>query len=46
MELAHIPFKELKGSRLNMRHERKPPDISDILPSIRAKGAQQPLLVR
>lgn len=46
MELAHIPFDQLKVSPLNMRHARKAPDISDILPSIRAKGVQQPLLVR
>ncbi len=46
MELAHIPLCELKVSPLNMRHERKAPDISDILPSIRAPGVQQPLLVR
>jgi len=46
MELAHIPFDQLKVSPLNMRHTRKAPDISDILPSIRARGVQQPLLVR
>ena len=46
MELAHIPFDQLKVSPFNMRHARKSPDISDILPSIRAKGVQQPLLVR
>ncbi|WP_286828297.1 MULTISPECIES: ParB/RepB/Spo0J family partition protein [Kordiimonas] len=46
MELAHIPFEALKVSPQNMRHSRKKPDISDILPSIRARGIQQPLLVR
>jgi len=46
MELAHIPLDHLKISHLNMRHGRKAPDISDILPSIRARGIQQPLLVR
>ncbi|MCF6328938.1 MAG: ParB/RepB/Spo0J family partition protein [Henriciella sp.] len=46
MELAHIPLDQLKISPLNMRHGRKAPDISDILPSIRARGIQQPLLVR
>jgi ParB family transcriptional regulator, chromosome partitioning protein len=46
MELAHIPLEQLKVSALNMRHGRKAPDISDILPSIRARGIQQPLLVR
>jgi len=46
MDLKHIPLSQLKVSPLNMRHARKAPDISDILPSIRAKGVQQPLLVR
>ncbi len=46
MQLAHIPLEQLKVSTLNMRHARKAPDISDILPSIRARGVQQPLLVR
>lgn len=46
MQLQHIPLDQLKISPLNMRHSRKAPDISDILPSIRAKGIQQPLLVR
>ena len=46
MELTHIPLDYLKVSALNMRHARKAPDISDILPSIRARGVQQPLLVR
>jgi ParB family chromosome partitioning protein len=31
---------------VNVRHSRKPPDVSDILPSIRARGVLQPLLVR
>ena len=46
MELSHIPLDQLKVSKLNMRHARKAPDVSDILPSIRARGIQQPLLVR
>lgn len=46
MELSHIPLDQLKVSALNMRHARKAPDVSDILPSIRARGVQQPLLVR
>ncbi len=46
MQLQHIPLDQLTVSALNMRHDRKAPDISDILPSIRAKGVQQPLLVR
>ena len=46
MDLTHIPLDQLKVSALNMRYARKAPDIADILPSIRARGVQQPLLVR
>lgn len=46
MQLQHIPLNQLKISPLNMRHSRKAPDVSDILPSIRERGIQQPLLVR
>jgi len=46
MDLQHIPLRNLKVSKLNMRHGRKRPDISDILPTIRAHGVRQPLLVR
>lgn len=46
MKLQHIPLDQLKVSPLNMRHARKAPDVSDILPSIRTRGVQQPLLVR
>ncbi|PHS08475.1 MAG: chromosome partitioning protein ParB [Blastopirellula sp.] len=46
MQLQHIPLDQLKISPLNMRHSRKAPDVSDILPSIRERGIQQPLLVR
>lgn len=44
--MKSIPLSELKVSKLNMRHGRKKPDISDILPSIRAHGLRQSLLVR
>ena len=44
--LKTIPLADLKVSRLNMRHGRKKPDISDILPSIRTHGLRQTLLVR
>jgi len=44
--LKHIPLTELKISKLNMRHGRKKPDVSDILPSIKAGGIRQTLLVR
>ncbi len=46
MELRHIPLEQLHISPLNMRHAKKAPDVSDILPSIRARGILQPLLVR
>ena len=46
MELKHIPLEQLHVAAINMRHDRKPPDISDILPSVRARGILQPLLVR
>lgn len=45
-ELKHIPLDQLKVSKLNMRHGRKKPDVSDILPSIRERGIRQTLLVR
>ncbi|WP_339636916.1 ParB/RepB/Spo0J family partition protein [uncultured Hyphomonas sp.] len=44
--LKTIPLEDLKVSKLNMRHGRKKPDISDILPSIRQHGVRQTLLVR
>jgi hypothetical protein len=45
-ELIHLPLSQLSISKLNMRHGRKAPDVSDILPSIREKGVRQTLLVR
>ncbi|MGE3476043.1 MAG: ParB/RepB/Spo0J family partition protein [Rhodospirillaceae bacterium] len=46
MELAHIPLQNLSISPANMRHAKKDPDISDILPSVRTRGVLVPLLVR
>jgi ParB family chromosome partitioning protein len=46
MQLQHIPLERIKISRVNMRHSRKHPDVSDILPSIRKRGIAQPILVR
>ena len=46
LHVKTIALSELKVSKLNMRHGRKKPDISDILPSIRAHGVRQSLLVR
>ena len=45
-DLIHLPLSQLSISKLNMRHGRKTPDVSDILPSIREKGIRQTLLVR
>ncbi|MCB9971774.1 MAG: ParB/RepB/Spo0J family partition protein [Hyphomonas sp.] len=45
-DLIHLPLSALSISKLNMRHGRKAPDVSDILPSIREKGLRQTLLVR
>ena len=44
--LKSIPLSELRISKLNMRHSRRKPDVSDILPSIRESGIRQTLLVR
>ena len=46
MELRHIPIERIHDTKLNMRHDKKPPDVSDILPTVKAKGILQPLLVR
>ncbi len=46
MQLQHIDLNRLSISPANMRSGKKPPDISDILPSIRARGVLVPLLVR
>lgn len=46
MELRNIALSDLRIANVNVRHGRKAPDISDILPSVRARGVLQPLLVR
>ena len=46
MELLHIPLRKLYPSPLNMRHGKAEPDVSDILPLVRARGILVPLLVR
>ncbi len=46
MELKHIALDRLSVSKLNMRAGKKPPDISDILPSVKKRGVIVPLLVR
>ena len=46
MQLDFIALDALHVSPLNMRHGKKPPDVSDILPSVRARGVLVPLAVR
>jgi ParB family transcriptional regulator, chromosome partitioning protein len=46
MKLAFIPLDKLTISPANMRQGKKPPDISNILPSVRKRGVLQTLLVR
>ncbi|MBB5686318.1 ParB/RepB/Spo0J family partition protein [Sphingobium boeckii] len=46
MKLDFIPLDMLSVSKANMRHGRKAPDVTDILPSIRKRGILQPLIVR
>jgi len=45
MELKHIEMAKLLVSPTNMRAKGKP-DLSHILPSIRARGVLVPLIVR
>ncbi|MDE2493082.1 MAG: ParB/RepB/Spo0J family partition protein [Alphaproteobacteria bacterium] len=46
MNIEHIPLSKLKISACNMRHREPPPDVSDILPSIRKLGILLPLIAR
>jgi ParB family transcriptional regulator, chromosome partitioning protein len=46
MQLTTIALEALSISPANMRHNKRPPDIADILPSVRARGILVPLLVR
>ncbi|WP_448659178.1 ParB/RepB/Spo0J family partition protein [Sphingomonas sp. CJ99] len=46
MTLAFIDLDRLCISRTNMRHGRKAPDVSDIMPTVRKRGIIQTLLVR
>lgn len=46
MHIDHIPLDRLSISKANMRAGKKPPDISDILPSIIKRGVISPLFVR
>lgn len=46
MKLDFIPLDRLFVDPANMRHGKKPPDVSDILPTVRKRGVLQPLIVR
>jgi ParB-like chromosome segregation protein Spo0J len=46
MKLEFIALGNLSVSKSNMRHARKAPDVADILPTVRARGVLQPVLVR
>ncbi|MBS0503565.1 MAG: ParB/RepB/Spo0J family partition protein [Proteobacteria bacterium] len=46
MELRHIDIACLSVSPANMRDGRKAPDLTNILPSVRARGVLVPLIVR
>ena len=46
MQLAHIPLDQLSISTANMRFSKKPPDLADLLPSVRLRGVLVPLIVR
>lgn len=46
MKLAHINLCKLSVSKTNMRYAKRPPDVSDILPSVRKRGVIVPLIVR
>jgi len=46
MKLEFLPLDKLSVSKANMRHGRKAPDVSDLLPTVRRRGVLQTLLVR
>jgi ParB family transcriptional regulator, chromosome partitioning protein len=46
MDMQSIDIAKLSISKANMRNAKKPPDITDILPSVKARGVLVPLLVR
>lgn len=46
MKLDFIPLDRLAVSTANMRYAKRPPDVSDLLPTVRARGVLVPLLVR
>ncbi|MBJ7376351.1 ParB/RepB/Spo0J family partition protein [Sphingobium sp.] len=46
MQLANIDLCQLFVSKTNMRHADTSPDVSDILPTVKARGVIVPLIVR
>src|SRR3546814_7335154 len=46
MKLDFIDRGKLSISKANMRYAKKAPDVSDILPTVRARGVLVPLIVR
>lgn len=46
MQLANIELGKLFVSKTNMRHADKAPDVSDILPTVKARGVLVPIIVR
>jgi ParB family chromosome partitioning protein len=46
MELQFIELGKLSVSKANMRYAKKAPDVSDLLPTVRARGILVPLIVR
>ncbi|RYY25324.1 MAG: ParB/RepB/Spo0J family partition protein [Sphingomonadales bacterium] len=46
MRLDFIDLGKLSISKTNMRYAKKAPDVSDILPTVRARGVLVPLIVR
>lgn len=46
MKLDFIDLGKLSVSKANMRYAKKAPDVSDILPTVRARGVLVPLIVR
>jgi len=46
MKLEFIALDKLSVSTANMRHAKKAPDVTDLLPTVRKRGVIVPLLVR
>lgn len=46
MKLAFIDIGNIDDSTVNMRHGKKAPDVSDILPTVRKRGIIVPVILR